>query len=406
MHGPQVSSRSSASASASAEHSTHFTRVLAIDLGKFNSVLCDYESLAHRLSFESVQTVPQAMHDLLLRRVRSDADRSSTLVVFETCDCSGWVYDIAVALGLAVAVANPADEAWKWKRVKRKTDRDDALKMARMAARGELPTVHMPDPPQRQRRRLIQHRRSVVQRRTMSKNGIRSIYSQQGLQLPRGNKCWTKIGVKQIAEEARPIGECQDVLELWRGRLHAELQLLEALDTQLRAIDKMLDALGEQDERVKRLQTVPGVGPRLAEAVVAHIDDPHRFKNGRQVSAYAGLVPKQFESGTMKRVGKITRRGPSLLRGMLVEVAWVVYRQNEWAKRFVDNVSRGIQSRRRIAIVALARKLLSILWAMLRDGTEWRDPDQSKKDRCAGGGACSPPEDTGAVNVAVSSVAF
>lgn len=193
MHGPQLS----------AEHSTNFTRILAIDLGKFNSVICDYDPISHHPAFESVQTTPATIHDLLLRRVPLDVDRGPTLVVFETCDCSGWVYDLCIALGLAVAVANPADEAWKWKRVKRKTDRDDALKMARMAARGELPTVHMPDPSQRQRRRLIQHRRSIVQRRTMSKNGIRSIYSQQGLQLPRGTKCWTRIGIKQIAEESQ-----------------------------------------------------------------------------------------------------------------------------------------------------------------------------------------------------------
>ena len=135
MHGPK--------------HSTNFIRILAIDLGKFNSVLCDYDPLTHQHTFESVQTTPQAMHDLLVRRGPLDADRSATLVVFETCDCSGWVYDLCIALGVAVAVANPADEAWKWKRVKRKTDRDDALKMARMAARHELPTVHMPDPSQR-----------------------------------------------------------------------------------------------------------------------------------------------------------------------------------------------------------------------------------------------------------------
>lgn len=99
MHGPQLST----------EYSTHFTRILAIDLGKFNSVICDYEPTSHHHTFESVQTTPQAMHDLLMRCVPSDADRSSTLVVFETCDCSGWVYDLCIALGLAVAVANPAD---------------------------------------------------------------------------------------------------------------------------------------------------------------------------------------------------------------------------------------------------------------------------------------------------------
>jgi transposase len=81
-----------------------------------------------------------------------------------------------------------------------------------------------------------------------------------------------------------------------------------------------------------------------------------------------------MESGTMKRIGKITRHGPSLLRGMLVEVAWMVYRHNPWAKVFVQRISRGMKQRKRIAIVALARKLLVILWAMLRDGTPWRDP--------------------------------
>ena len=137
MHGPQVSR-------SSLDHSTNFSRILAIDLGKFNSVLCDYDPITHHHSFETVQTTPQAMHDLLVHRVPSDADRSSTLVVFETCDCSGWVYDLCIALGLAVAIANPADEAWKWKRVKRKTDRDDAFKMARMAARMSCPRYTCP----------------------------------------------------------------------------------------------------------------------------------------------------------------------------------------------------------------------------------------------------------------------
>jgi transposase len=86
------------------------------------------------------------------------------------------------------------------------------------------------------------------------------------------------------------------------------------------------------------------------------------------------LVPKQIESGTMKRSWRITRRGPALLRSMLVEVAWMVYMRNDWARQFVARVSRGVKGRRDIAIVALARKLLVTLWAMLRDGTRWREP--------------------------------
>ena len=76
----------------------------------------------------------------------------------------------------------------------------------------------------------------------------------------------------------------------------------------------------------------------------------------------------------MKRIGRITRHGSTLLRGMLVEVAWMVWRHNPWAKSFVARISRGMKLRKKIAIVALARKLLVILWAMLRDNAPWRGP--------------------------------
>jgi transposase len=135
----------------------------------------------------------------------------------------------------------------------------------------------------------------------------------------------------------------------------------------------------------------------LSETIVVHLADPHRFKTAAQVASYAGLVPKQMESGTVKRSGRITRRGPSLLRSMLVEVAWMVHQRNDWAKAYVQRVSRGIAGRKKIAIVALARKILVICWAMLRDGTSWRDP-------CGRTTSNSPPEDTRRVSVAVSSV--
>ena len=351
---------------------TSFARILALDLGKFTSVLCVYDPRTHAHHFQSVQTTPAAIHDLLV--AHQTPDSAATLLVIETCDVAGWVHDLATALGLRVAVANCAHEAWRWTRVKRKTDRDDALKLAKLAVLGQLPTAYMPSPAQRQRRRLVHHRRVLVERRTAIKNQVRSIFSQQGLSLPPRGKAWTAIGLKQIAEQARPLDQCDDVLDLWRGRLSVELELLEALNEQIAQVDAKLDALGADDARVQLLQTVPGVGPRLAETVVAHLDDARRFKTAGHVASYAGLVHKQFESGTIKRSCRITRRGPALLRSMLVEVAWMVYLRNDWAKHFVQRISRGMSSRRNIAIVALARKLLVTLWAMLRDNTRWRAP--------------------------------
>ena len=352
-------------------------RIIALDLGKFNSVGCVMETKSREHRFIALSTSPQSLHDFLVQH-SENAQRS--VVVIETCDAAGWVHDLATSLGFEVAVANPSHDAWRWRKIKRKTDRDDAIKLAKMALLGELPTVHMPSAERRQKRRLILHRRSLVERRTQCKNAIRSIYSQQGLPLPRGTKCWTKAGIEQLREDSKSLDECS-IDDLWRGRLRVELQLLEAIQVQIRIVEKKLDELA--DEKVKLLESVPGVGTRLAEVVEICLDDPHRFKSGAEVSAYAGLVPKQIESGEMKRVGRITRRGPSLLRGMLVEVAWLVYRHNEWARSFVMKVSRGMKLRKKIAIVALARKLLVILWGMLRKNEPWRSALSSMETNLA-----------------------
>ena len=137
-------------------------------------------------------------------------------------------------------------------------------------------------------------------------------------------------------------------------------------------VEAQLDALGRADEQVRRLRTVPGVGPRTAEVVSAYLHQPRRFRTGKEVGAYAGLVPRQFQSGESDRRGRITRRGPGVLRKLLVECAWAMLRYNRWAARLYTRLSRG-KARKKQAIVALARRLLVRCWAMLRDGSDWRD---------------------------------
>ena len=349
--------------------------IIALDLGKFKTVACVMDAATRQHAFHTIDTTtPAAVHDFVA--AHAGAEPSRCVVALEACDCAGWVHDVAAALGCGrVLVANANHEAWRWRRVKRKTDRDDALRLARLVLLDQLPAVHVPAPDVRQRRRLVLHRRALVGVRTQRKNAIRSIFSQQGLseRLPRGNRAWTRAGVAQLRAEARPLADCP-VGDLWRGRLHVELDLLEAVSQQVAAVEAKLDELAEADERVALLRTVPGVGPRLAEAVVASLDDARRFRSGAAVGSYAGLVPKLIESGTMSRVGRCTRRGPSVLRGLLVEVAWVVSRKSAWGKSVVARVSRGMKNRRKVAVVALARRLLVRLWAMLRTNRPWREP--------------------------------
>ena len=125
------------------------------------------------------------------------------------------------------------------------------------------------------------------------------------------------------------------------------------------------------------LRTVPGVGPRLAEAIVALIDRPERFHDAQQVSAYIGMVPKELDSGETRRRGPITKQGSRVVRSLLVEVAWAALRYNAWARSTYERLSGGKKSRRKIAIVAVGRRLLVRCWAMLRDGTRWQAPTLS-----------------------------
>ena len=157
------------------------------------------------------------------------------------------------------------------------------------------------------------------------------------------------------------------------GQLHVELGLLQTVITSLKAVERKLNQMGSSDQRVKRLQTINGVGPRLAETVVAFLDDPKRFKNAKQVGSYVGLAPRQYQSGQSERQGKTGGRGNTLLRNLLIEVCWVSLQSNQWARETYQRLLRGSPSRKKIAITALARRLVVRCWAMLRDEQDWKD---------------------------------
>ncbi|QDU72637.1 IS110 family RNA-guided transposase [Mucisphaera calidilacus] len=307
-------------------------QLLAIDLGKFKSVACLYRG-DDDTEFRTIETRPQVIHDLL---TECEPER----LVVEVGTVTGWVHDLAAALGIEVQVANPNTEGWRWRRVKRKTDRDDALKLARLSAAGQLPTVWMPKPRVRQWRSLIHYRHALVSRRTAIRNNIRSVLDAQGLGLAMGKKAWTEEGMLRVAEIAKPIVSCS-ADELWRGQLDVEATLLVQLQSQLQAVEDRLDALAATDARTARLRTIPGVGPRLSEAVVAWVDDPERFRNARAVGSYVGLVPRRRQSGTYDRSGRVTKQGPSLLRKLLVEVAWIMRQHNPHAEALFRKLSKG-----------------------------------------------------------------
>lgn len=342
-------------------------KILAIDLGKFKSVACLLTTETNQSEYETISTQVWALEQLL-QTYQPDK------VVIETCTMSGWVYDLCQSHGYKTIVANPSGEAWQWKNVKRKTDKDDALKLAKLEALEQLVPVYMPSRQMRQYRRLVKYRKVLVGRVNQVKNSIRSLLWAQGITVVTGHKAWTLEGMKGLEQQRKPFAEC-GLDELWRGELDVELTLLNALWEQLDQVEKQLDQMAKQEERVKLLMSIPGVGQRTAEVIVAILADPNRFENARQVSSYAGLIPEQRQSGQTNRLGAITKRGSRLLRGTLVEVAWLLLRYNSWALRVYNRICGGQKTRKKTAIVAVARKLLVRCWAMLRHNQAWNSPE-------------------------------
>ena len=349
--------------------------ILAMDLGKSKTVVCFYDSETGEHRFDKVFTRPQQIHDLI---VEESPDR----VVFEICSCAGWIYDLIYGLVPAIEVANTNTQAWRWKNVKRKNDRDDALKLAQLSAMNQLPTVHMPSPEVRRSRALIQYRQRLVKRVVQIKNSIRAILDKEAILLPRGKSGWSKRSVEQLTKMSLSLERC-DVSNLWRGQLYVELEMLKAAESCLSEVTSALDKRGKDDEQVRRLRTIPGVGSRLAETIVAFIDEPGRFSSGKQVGCYAGLTPKQYQSGSMDRQGRISGQGNKLLRALLVEVSWLGLRHNVWMRDTYKRLLRGSPSRKKIAITAVARKLLVRCWAMLRDEQDWRETEVDTENEAA-----------------------
>ena len=301
-------------------------KILALDLGKFNTMCCFFDTKTRKHSFLNAPTERNYLNTLF-------KNHKVDCVVMEACGPSGWINDLAISHGLKTLVCSTNEDAWKWSNVKRKTDKDDALKLARMAAMNELKAVHMPSETHREFRSLVKYRKTLDHRINKMKCTIRAWFVNHGIGIDTGEKAWHS-GRERINSFRKPLIECQPN-ELWKGELDLELTQFDALTVQLESVVKKLEALGKADPRIQRIRTIPGVGPRTAEILVACIDDPHRFNNGREVSAYFGLVPRQYQSGE------------------------------------TDRICGKQKTRKKKAAVALARKIAVLAWAMLRDEKDW-----------------------------------
>jgi transposase len=245
----------------------------------------------------------------------------------------------------------------------RKTDRLDADHLALALERGGLPAAHLLSPARREMRHHLGVRRMLVESRAQMVMTIRGIVRAQGERLPT-------CEVESFVASARksPLSEATRML------IEPALAVLEPLEVQIDVVESKLEQLCAREPVIQQLCTAPGVSLIVAAAFVSVIDQARRFKNAHQVESYLGLVPSEDTSGGRQRLGRITKAGNPYLRALLVQAAWCVLRQrnpNDPLKQW----GAAIAARRgkRIAVVAVARRLAGVLWSMWRKDTVY-DP--------------------------------
>jgi transposase len=284
-------------------------------------------------------------------------------VCFEASNGYGVLGDRLAQMAERVVVAHPGQLRLIF-RSKRKNDRVDAEKLAKLLFLDAVPAVWVPPAEVRAWRSLIEYRQRVLAERTRVKNRIRALLRGQGLAAAKG--LWTRAGQAWLAGQR--LACTWD--ELRRDDLQQQLQ---ALTERLKRLTSELDRRARSQAATQLLMTIPGVGPRTAEAVAAYLDEVKRFARGKQVASYFGLVPCQDSSGGVNRLGRITRQGPPTVRRLLVEAAWQGIRRSPQLKSYFDRLVREDRDRRKIALVATAHHLARVMFAMLRTGETWRE---------------------------------
>jgi len=242
---------------------------------------------------------------------------------------------------------------------KQKTDRQDAQLLLRLMMEGRFPQIWVPDAANRDMRQLLWHRHRLVQMRTRVMNQLHVVALNEGLR--RKKALWRPAGRKELESIA---------LAPWATRRRQDLlDLLDQLTPKIQELTRALEEEVEKRPVARRLRTHPGVGPLTALAFELVIGTPERFHCGKQIASYVGLVPSEESSGDRRRLGHISKQGSALLRFLLVEAAQVTVRsQSEWRSKFFHlAMRRG----RKIAKVAMARKLAVHLYWMWRQGLDY-----------------------------------
>jgi transposase len=325
---------------------------VGIDLHLYRSVICRIDAAGKQLDCVQIDNDPMT----LVKEVRK-AGRGAPVAIEATYGWY-WAVDALQAAKFEMHLAHPYGMKAMRKRKRVKTDAVDAYELANLMRLGSLPEGYIAPKELRELRELVRHRRQLTKTATSVKAQIRALLAKHGIRLP-ASCLESQAGQDQLDAVVLP--------PFAMSRLQARRRLMMMLDNEIDALDVELDKQLKTNPGYRNLMKVKGIGPILAAVFVVEIGDITRFGTADQLACWAGLTPRHYASDRTVRRGHISKEGCALVRWAAVET---VQRGCEpvVAKVKTDIVARRGREARNIAKVAAARKMLEVVFYVLRDG--------------------------------------
>jgi transposase len=330
------------------------SQVVGVDLHRRRSVIVRQAETGERLGVRRIVNDPAELMAEVVGWGRNPR------VVLEATYGWYWAVDVLAEAGAEVHLAHPLGvKGFAYRRVK--NDVRDASGLADLLRMGMLPEAWIAPPATRQLRELVRHRVKLVHVRSGLKASVHAVLAKQGVHLPVSDV----FGVRgRLLLKRAPL----DVP--YRARVNSLCRLVEACTWEIDLAAKLIGQRLAHDEGYRVIQQLPGVGPMLAAVFVAEIGDVTRFTSARHLCSWAGLTPKHRESDTTVHRGRVTKQGSPLLRWAAVEAVQKMPATAGWLVATREQIAARRPGRpgRHIATVAVARKLLTLVFYGLRDG--------------------------------------
>ncbi|MGA9388619.1 MAG: IS110 family transposase [Candidatus Bathyarchaeia archaeon] len=340
-------------------------KYVGIDVGKYKCAVAMMDSEG-RVSDEFAFHNNNEGIQCLISRLSMD-----DMVVMESTG-SVWsnLYDRLDQVHIKVVLANPMKtRAIASARIK--SDTIDARILAHLLRADLIPPSYVPPCEIREMRYLLRHRVSLVKVRTMVKNKVHALLDRNGISTEEFSDLFGKQGMQWL----RSV----ELSTLDRLMLDNHLEHLESLKRQVEAVDREITVRASRDEHVKLLLSMSGVDVFTALLIRSEIGDISRFSSYKKLVSWAGLAPSLHQSGSVEYHGRITKQGSRVLRWIMVEAARVAVNHDDRLGSFYERVKlrRGGQK----AIVAVACKMLKIIWTMLTKDEPYESGNQRRYDK-------------------------